>query len=100
MCLQFHFGLLVGLGSCRGWLRGLFRIVGMKMAGDDMARRDLAEVRVDLAADVHRLRAAGAEIAALGRVRGRRHVALQDDVLALASIGGSGSGTADSSAWV
>ena len=66
---------------------GLVGIFGIEMAGHMAARRDLADLGVDLAADRHHTRAAGAEIAAFGRVGGAWHIALQDDALSVVMAG-------------
>ena len=65
-----------------------FRDLG-EVTGAAMAESAVLERRLDLGADLLRLPAARAEAAAGGRVRGVRHVALEDDALALAALVGA-----------
>src|SRR5690606_807067 len=59
---------LSGLGR-RRWSGGLVRF-GIEVAGGKAPRLHLAEGGLHLPADVHHLRAAGAEVAALRRIGG------------------------------
>ena len=73
-----------------------------QMAGDEMARGNLAQLGAGFGAALFAEAAARAERAARGRVDGRGHVALKDGcALAIGGRGrGRATGTADSSALV
>ncbi len=67
----------------RGLRGGVAPGTGVEVAGHEVAGTLFREEGVDLLADVHHIRAAGVEMTAGGRVDRARHVAGEDDPLAL-----------------
>src|SRR5262245_30524811 len=72
---------LLRLERRRGGALG--QAAGVEVAGDEVAVLSGGELRLDSLADVHYIRAARVEVAAARRVDRARHVAGQDDPLAL-----------------